>query len=247
MAFTTPGLVYNPFGLSTTYTNPDYTFPGTPVDGWVLGVNGNINIVNDRGGTRTIDGTLTNLSSGNNYLVRWIGNYTANYLNITITINYSFSFLSLDYIKMSYIITNNSTVPLTDVKFVKFLDPDNDAILSGVSFTTLNGANNTFNYSMGYAISTGGNILNGIKVPTIYVASKDVGTSQGGYGGFNITDAYNPGFSFINNPGSEFSGDVSIGVQTSIGIIPGLASSSERIIYIGFWNSTYNPPTPNLN
>lgn len=243
LSSSTPAIVFNPNELSSISINPDYTFPGTPVDGWVLGVNSSINITNDRGGTNNLIGSVTNKSSGILLKSEWIGTYTANSLNITIKIIYEFNNTDT-YYKFTYTITNNTSTALSNVMFVKTLDPDNDQYLGG-SYTTLNGANNTTNIAMAYAISTGGNLLNSARVPTIYIASKEGTISQGGYGGFSISNAYSPGYNFTTNVGSELSGDIAIGVRTSIGTING-NSSVTKVIYIGYWNSTTNPPNPTL-
>jgi uncharacterized repeat protein (TIGR01451 family) len=241
---TTPAWVYNPNGLSSSSTNPDYTFPGTPEDGFVLGVNGGTNIHNSRGNnTLGMSGTVTNLSSGRTLRGRWTGTFNNGTINLTLTNLYEFDVLG-DFVRYTYTISNLSSTALTNVVFIRSLDPDNEQHLGG-GFNTFNGTNNTSSISMSYGRSPGAVTLNGGIVPTIYFASFDTGIAQGGRGGFTISNAYSPGFTFTNNVGSETSVDEAIGMRTNIGTIPGGGSFS-RHMYIGWWNSSSVPPNPSL-
>lgn len=243
LSSSTPAWVYNPNGLSSTSVNPDYTFPGTPEDGFVLGINGNTNIHNSRGSAANMSGTLTNLSSGRTLRGRWVGSYSIGAVNLTLTNLYEFDVLG-DYVKYTYTISNLSSTDLTNVVFIRSLDPDNDQYLGG-PYNTFNGTNNTESLSIAYGVSTGGNLLAGAPVPTIYFASFDTGIAKGGRGGFTISNAYSPAFTYVNNPNTETSVDEAIGMTTTIGTIPGNSSFS-RHMYIGFWNSTTRPPNPTL-
>lgn len=239
----TPAWVYNPNGLSSTTTNPDYTFPGTPEDGFVLGVNGGTNIHNTRTGTITMGGSLTNLSSGRTLRGRWSGSYQTGNINLSLTNLYEFDVLG-DYVKFTYTISNLSTVDLTNVVFIRSFDPDPEAGLGG-TYNTFNGTNNTNDIRMAYGKTPGITLLSGGVIPTIYIASFDTAIAQGGRGGFTISNAYAPGFTYTNNVNSETSVDEAIGMVSTIGTIPA-GTSFSRYMYIGFWNSTTMPPTPNL-
>lgn len=239
----TPAIVFNPLGLSSTKINPDYTFPGSPADGWVLGVNGSINIVNNRGNSsQNVSGSVTNQTSGQVLKGSWTGTYTGNSLNITMTMVYQFQRNS-SYVKCTCTFTNNTASALSNVVFVRGFDPDNDQFLGG-EFQTKNGASNTSSMNIAYAISTGGNLLNNKPVPTIYIASKEADVLAG-YGGFAFSNAYNSEMVFTNNVGSETLGDIAIGLKMTIGTISAY-SSATREFYIGLWDSTSNPPSPVL-
>lgn len=246
MGTTTPAWVYNPNGLSSTSSNPDYTFPGTPEDGFVLGINGGTSLNNSRGANSgPITGTTSNLSYGRTLRAQWTGTYTdGGNVNLSLTNLYEFD-VAGDYIKFTYTISNLSSTALSNVVFIRSLDPDNDQYLGG-TYNTFNGVQNGVgNRNMAYGFSAGGNLLAGAPVPAIYFISYDTSIAQGGWGGFQISSAYSPGFSYANNVNSESSQDVAIGITTTIGTIPGNSSFS-KYMYIGFWNNTSRPPNPTL-
>lgn len=111
----------------------DYFLPGSPVEGWGLGFNGTDFVNTDRCFINAITGNNTStLYTGTDLKNVWEGSISG--MNIK---QESYFPLNALYIVTKVYLTNTTTAPMTDVVYVRNVDPDNDQPISG-DFTTTN-------------------------------------------------------------------------------------------------------------
>ncbi len=130
-----------PYLTGGTVTLPnycgDYFRPGTPEEGFVVRVNGTNYINNGSSGCAgaMIPGSVTDYAiSASMAKGTWVGNIAVPGGTVTISAETTVK-INKTYFVTIVTITNNSPNPITDVYYMRTLDPDNDQPWSG-DFTT---------------------------------------------------------------------------------------------------------------
>jgi VCBS repeat-containing protein len=167
-------------------TSGDFTLPGTPVDTIVFGFNGKSFAQDQRTGRQDIATVTTDISAGGKLATKTTGIITdgANVMRVTQIIELD---PSATYYKTTITVENIGTTSLTDVRFMRSFDPDQDVANHG-TFATLNDV---------ISNPSGGNVLAisratgpGSGVPVNLIAfDADARASNFGFGNYN---AYAP-------------------------------------------------------
>ncbi len=119
----------------------DYTFPGSPYEGWGLQVNGLYNQANYiTPGTFSGTGTLTgnNVSYSNRsgrMTANWQGTASSGNLVIDQT---TYIDTEASWVVINTVLKNTSAAAIPNIYYIRICDPDNDETQTGGSFSTVN-------------------------------------------------------------------------------------------------------------
>jgi hypothetical protein len=167
----------------------DFTLPGTPVDGFVVAMNG-LNFVNDeRDGFKEIDTTTTDTSVGSDLSARTtgvVGGALAFTQDIVLESQGT-------YYTTTITLTNTSGATVNDVRFMRTFDPDQDVDLSG-TFNTFDDVRSNPGVENNLAISRADGAVTGASVNLIAFD----GDARASNFGFANRDAYDA--SAFNSP-----------------------------------------------
>lgn len=218
----------------------DYFRPGSPEEGFVVSVNGTNYINNGSSGCggAMIPGTVTSYTNtGTTTVGVWTGNIAVPGGTVQVTATTTVYF-DKTYFITRVSITNNSPNPVTDVYYMRTLDPDNDQPWTG-DFTTWNRISHrpvtpavspTDCYanveSQGFSSATNWGCYLGL-------GAKDQ-RARAAYGGFTNTDPvaiWNATGGFTGGLGSAASGDIGNSLSFNIGTLAASASTELAFAY----------------
>lgn len=169
-------------------TAGDFTLPGSPVDTIVLGVNGTSYVQDQRSGRQNIATTTTDLSAGSLLAAKTTG--TAGGVQMTQLIELD---AGATYYKTTITVQNVTGSTISDVRFLRSFDPDQDIYRYG-TYNTFNDVLANPGGGSDIAVSRATGVVSGVSVNLI---AFDASARASNYGFANY-DAYSP-FAW-NNP-----------------------------------------------
>ncbi len=119
----------------------DYTFPGSPYEGWGLQVNGLYNQANYispgiYSGTGTLTGNNVSYSNRSSRMTaNWQGTASSGNLVIDQT---TYIDTEASWVVINTVLKNTSAAAIPNIYYIRICDPDNDETQTGGSFSTLN-------------------------------------------------------------------------------------------------------------
>jgi hypothetical protein len=198
------GFVTNPQKNAWAVYDGDFFTPGSPESGWGLSIgcsqhyNNNDNMMGSPG----IPGSIKSWSkTGNCMTCVWSGTLTSGGNNIGVKITYDVEDGKL-YYNTTVLLTNNSSTVIPDMYYMRTLDPDNNVMMAGGSFMTVNeiedvAASNSCSLSC-ISAATGSLCAPGpppTPGPPTYMALAAVGSeyrcSSGGFSNRNACNVWN--------------------------------------------------------
>ncbi len=220
----------------------DYTYPGTPFEGWEMQVNGTRSQAFYSSGTGYVGGTLTGnnvsyVNAGGRLLANWAGSCGGLTINTESRIDTNES-----AVVFTTIFRNPTGSPILNVYFLRSADPDNDESWAGGSFST----NNMVNYQNDVdhrVMATGTAISHSFS--TYSVATKDCRAVSFFYNSWPLSSSvdlatcWNQTFGIPGSAqytvGGTLDGDHGFGLVYKLGTIP--AGDSTVISYAYLFNS----------
>jgi gliding motility-associated-like protein len=134
------GFVTNPQMNAWLVYDGDFFTPGSPESGWGLSI-GTTQHYNNNDvmmGTPGIPGSIKSWSRNGSCLTStWSGTLTSGGHNIGVQIIYDVEDGKLHY-NTTVLLTNNSATVIPDMYYTRTLDPDNNVMMAGGSFSTVN-------------------------------------------------------------------------------------------------------------
>jgi VCBS repeat-containing protein len=204
------------YGIGNDY-RIDYFLPGSPAEGFAIGVNGTSYENYGLNGSQDLTGTtVTDLSDvANGILSAKISGTTPEGLLMEIIVSFG---EDASYFNTEVTLTNTTTSALTDVRYIRGFDPDNTKFYGG-SYTTDNEIVATVSED-GYAVVKATSLADNYSADTgapatvlFYSADPRARTSIGG-NSFQISDVY--GSSMLTDLGENgqrtFTDDVGISI-----------------------------------
>lgn len=158
----------------------DFTLPGSPVDTIVLGIDGSSYVQDERSGERSIDTVTVDVSSGDTLAAQTTGTVAGVEFTQLIELD-----ADATYYKTTITLTNTTGSDLSDVRFLRSFDPDQDIAFYG-TYQTFNDllSNPTEGNDIAVARATG--VISGVSVNLV---SFDEEARVSNYGFANY-DAY---------------------------------------------------------
>ena len=219
------------FGMGNPPTTGDFFLPGSPEEGFTVGyrtTGGSTNTFSnvERNGQVDVNRTsVTNLSSGSQLAARYVGVTNDGVLRVTQDLSYA---VGSKQVGIVITLTNLGTSSISDVRYLRNVDPDQDQEITG-DFTTRNSVLSNFPDD-GRAVVQATGLVSG--VPFLYVSTDP--RLRASYGGFSNRDPY---ASFLyDSPqptGSETTDDIAVTITADVGsIAPGASKSFQ--FFLGF-------------
>lgn len=211
---TSPGIIHDATGTSTWSIN-DYLTPGSPFEGFYISSSQTGNVGNNNDGSNTISGgTLTDISGSSPYdqAVSWSAIY-GDYFAINIE-----TFFNDGDERIGFTTMITALQDLTDLTFLRVLDPDPDVFTYG-SYTTVNGRGSASLAPEDWVHAEG--TSTGLTIG--YYSDSEVSHNTG------VSSSWSTSASTYLSGTNDGNGDYTIGIAFDIGTL--LANSSVSFNY----------------
>ncbi len=160
----------------------DFTLPGSPVDTIVLGINGVSYVQDERSGERAINTTTTDASTSTTLAALTTGAIAGAEFSQRIELD-----PDATYYKTTITITNTTSSDMSDVRFLRSFDPDQDIYFHG-TYSTTNDVLSNPSDGNDIAVSRATGAISGVSVNLVAFDS-DARASNYGFANY---DAYAP-------------------------------------------------------
>jgi len=213
-----PGIVYDSSGTgSFSSSSPDFLRPGAPFETFSVKSDQTGTLINRNDSSDNIFGTLTDLSASSPYdfYIRWSGSYET-YFDIV-----TYTYFNNDDSYIMFTTTITAKEDLTNLKFLRTIDPDQDAIPYDIYKTNNNrGYGSILPENFVYASGPKSNLTIGLYSNSYYTHNTGVSDPWS-----RDPDDYLSG----NNDGS---GDYTIGIAFLLGNLDAGESATFDYAYI---------------
>ncbi|MGD0712044.1 MAG: hypothetical protein ABR968_12805, partial [Bacteroidales bacterium] len=219
------GIVANPQNNNWATFDGDFFTPGTPENGWGITIGANISSAGDNCDyLDQIPGSITNYQHiSNYYIVDWEGTKDS----IDVKIEYFLKQTDLFY-NTSVSIKNNKTRTIPSLYYYRNIDPDNNIMINGGSYVTVNKIVSQPDPITGYGIAM---VTATQRIPwKSYCGFAASGANwRASYGGFSNRSGYDmwtPSSTFTQTVGSSDSADIAIQLSYRMqNLTPGATST----------------------